>query len=116
MSENETSLLEKYPALEKLIAKAEKHKALTEKEIFELIPELDGDPEAYDPVYAYLEQQGIRVLTEDELSRGFTTLEPGERVVSSGIVILENTCKELGLSKRAATAGLEQEVADTHKG
>jgi RNA polymerase primary sigma factor len=67
MSENETGVLEKYPALEKLIAKAEKHKALTEKEIFELIPELDGDPEAYDPVYAYLEQQGIRVLTEDEL-------------------------------------------------
>ncbi len=67
MSENETGVLEKYPALEKLIAKAEKHKALTEKEIFELIPELDGEPEAYDPVYAYLEQQGIRVLTEDEL-------------------------------------------------
>jgi len=67
MSENETSVLEKYPALTQLIEKAEKQKALSEKEIFELIPELDGDPEAYDPVYAHLAQQGIRVLTEDEL-------------------------------------------------
>lgn len=41
------------------------------------------------------------VLTDEETRRGFTVLKPGTRIVTSGIVILESTWKELGLARRA---------------
>lgn len=44
------------------------------------------------------------VLTDEELRRGFTVLQPGTRIVTSGIVILESTWKELGLARRADRA------------
>ncbi|MGC3972480.1 MAG: efflux RND transporter periplasmic adaptor subunit [Pirellulales bacterium] len=48
-------------------------------------------------------------LTEDEQRRGFTTLEPGTRIVASGIVILESTWKELGLARaKSLTDDVEQ--------
>jgi RNA polymerase primary sigma factor len=62
-----SNLNEKYPALERLIVKAAKHKALTEKEIVEAIPELEDDMDALESVSEHLTEQGIRVLAEDEL-------------------------------------------------
>ncbi|MCE9607081.1 MAG: efflux RND transporter periplasmic adaptor subunit [Planctomycetia bacterium] len=48
-------------------------------------------------------------LTDDERQRGFTVLQPGQRVVSSGIVILESTWKELGLANPSNDTGLAQQ-------
>jgi RNA polymerase primary sigma factor len=62
-----SNLNEKYPALEKLIVKAAKHKALTEKEIVEAIPELEDDLDGLETVSEHLTEQGIRVMAEDEL-------------------------------------------------
>ena len=62
-----SNLNEKYPALDKLILKAAKHKALTEKEIVEAIPELEDDLDALETVSEHLTEQGIRVMAEDEL-------------------------------------------------
>jgi RNA polymerase primary sigma factor len=62
-----SNLNEQYPALDKLILKAAKHKALTEKEIVEAIPELEDDLDALETVSEHLTEQGIRVMAEDEL-------------------------------------------------
>ena len=62
-----SNLNEKYPALDRLILKAAKHKALTEKEIVEALPELEDDLDALETVSEYLTEQGIRVMAEDEL-------------------------------------------------
>ncbi len=60
-------LTTKYPALEKLIERAAKTHALTEQDIMRAIPELDGDLDALETVNEYLNEQGIRVLEEDEV-------------------------------------------------
>ena len=62
-----SNLNEKYPALDKLILKAAKHKALTEKEILEAMPELEDDMDGLEAVSEHLTEQGIRVMAEDEL-------------------------------------------------
>src|SRR5438105_4437347 len=62
-----SNLNEKYPALDKLIVKAAKHKAVTEKEIVEAVPELEDDVDALEAVTEYLTGQGIRVMAEDDL-------------------------------------------------
>jgi cobalt-zinc-cadmium efflux system membrane fusion protein len=46
-------------------------------------------------------------LTDDEKAAGFSALEPGREVVSSGLVILESTLKEL----RLAGAAVRDELA-----
>lgn len=48
-------------------------------------------------------------LTDDERQRGFSVMQPGERVVSSGVVILESTWKELGLTRAKEDTGLAQQ-------
>ncbi len=56
-----------YPALDKLVAKAAKHKALTEQEISEAFPQLSGDLDALEAIYDYLAEQGIRVMSDEVL-------------------------------------------------
>lgn len=48
-------------------------------------------------------------LTDDERQRGFSVMQRGERVVSSGVVIIESTWKELGLAGAKADDGLAQQ-------
>ncbi|MBL9093479.1 MAG: efflux RND transporter periplasmic adaptor subunit [Planctomycetaceae bacterium] len=43
-------------------------------------------------------------LSEEEQVRGFTKLSPGERIVAAGVVVLEGTWRELGLSGRKPQA------------
>jgi RNA polymerase primary sigma factor len=62
-----SNVIEQYPALDKLIVKAGKHKALTEKDIIEAIPELEEDLDGLETVSEYLTEQGIRVMTEEEM-------------------------------------------------
>lgn len=62
-----SNINEKYPALDKLILKAAKHKTLTEKEIVEAVPELEDDVDALEAVTEHLTGQGIRVMAEDDL-------------------------------------------------
>lgn len=50
-------------------------------------------------------------LTDDERQRGFSVMQPGERVVSSGVVIIESTWKELGLAGAKQDTGLAQQSA-----
>ena len=62
-----SNINEKYPALDKLILKAAKHKTLTEKEIVEAVPELEDDVDALEAVTEHLTEQGIAVMAEDDL-------------------------------------------------
>ena len=53
-------------------------------------------------------------LTDDEKTRGLTTLDPNDRVVISGIVLLENAWKELGLTQADPNQHLANSGARDH--